>query len=135
MLDEVKLLLNLTDNSKDHLINFYIKKITAAVIDYCNLKEGAELSTPLLDFITFKVAQIVGGNMTFSSGGSNANGETEVSQGVIKSISRGDVSITYDNNVTSSDGIQTSTSGYSSSLTFSKEEKQILNKHRRIRFC
>lgn len=55
MIEEIKLVLEIKDNSKDELINYYIKSITDDVLDYCNLKE---IPSQLEMFIKNKVISI-----------------------------------------------------------------------------
>lgn len=128
MLEEVKMLLNLTDDSKDNLINYYLNKVDIMVRDYCNIPTDEELNTPLQDFIIFKVAAIVGSGMNFGTGSASASGVD--SSAKVKSISRGDTTITFGDR-----GVGVTENGYSTTLYFNKDEKSTLNRQRRFKFC
>ena len=82
MLENIKLILNITDNKHDNMILLYLSKIETMVIDYCNTNE---LSLGLQSFIEDKVVSIMKPLVT---GGTQNTGE-------IKSISRGDTKIEY----------------------------------------
>ena len=112
MLENIKLLLNITDNKHDNMILLYISKIEAIVIDYCNINE---LCLGLQSFIEDKVVSIM---KPIVSGGTQNTGE-------IKSISRGDTKIEY--NV--GEAIQTSSNG----VSLSDSDKIILNTYRKVR--
>ena len=98
MLENIKLILNLTDDKYDQLIMLYLAKVETIVIDYCNVNE---LTEGLESFIEDKVISIMKPIVT---GGTQNTGE-------IKSISRGDTKIDY--NV----GEAITTSSSTSSLT------------------
>ena len=98
MLENIKLLLNITDDKHDNMILLYLSKIETIVIDYCNINE---LCLGLQSFIEDKVVSIMKPTIT---GGTQNTGE-------IKSISRGDTKIDY--NV----GEAIATSSSTSSLT------------------
>ena len=82
MLENIKLLLNITDDKHDNIILLYLDKISTIVLDYCNVNE---LSKGLESFIEDKVVSIMKPTIT---GGTQNTGE-------IKSISRGDTKIEY----------------------------------------
>ena len=82
MLENIKLILNITDDKHDNIIELYISKIENLVLEYCNIKE---LTTGLEGFIEDKVISIMKPLVT---GGTQNTGE-------IKSISRGDTKIEY----------------------------------------
>ena len=82
MLENIKLLLNITDDKHDNMILLYLDKISTIVLDYCNVNE---LSRGLESFIEDKVVSIMKPLVT---GGTQNTGE-------IKSISRGDTKIEY----------------------------------------
>lgn len=84
MFENIKLILGLTDNKYDELINLYILKFTNVVLNYCNL---TDLNLALESFIEDKVVSIVK-NKVSGSGGTENTGE-------IKAISRGDTKIEY----------------------------------------
>ena len=111
MLENIKLILNITDNKHDNLILLYLAKVETMVIDYCNVNE---LTEGLESFIEDKVVSIMKPIVT---GGTQNTGE-------IKSISRGDTKIEY--NV--GDVVETSNGA---SLTSS--DKEFLKHYRRAR--
>ena len=82
MLENIKLLLNITDDKHDNIILLYLDKISIIVLDYCNVNE---LSKGLESFVEDKVVSIMKPLVT---GGTQNTGE-------IKSISRGDTRIEY----------------------------------------
>ena len=98
MLENIKLILNITDDKHDNLILLYLTKVETMVVDYCNVNE---LTEGLESFIEDKVVSIMKPIVT---GGTQNTGE-------IKSISRGDTKIDY--NV----GEAITTSSSTSSLT------------------
>ena len=112
MLENIKLLLNITDNKHDNIILLYLDKISTIVLDYCNVNE---LSKGLESFIEDKVVSIVKPTII---GGTQNTGE-------IKSISRGDTKIEY--NV--GEAVQTS----SNSISLTDSDKKILNTYRKVR--
>ena len=112
MLENIKLLLNITDDKHDNIISLYLDKISTIVLDYCNVNE---LSKGLESFIEDKVVSIMKPLVT---GGTQNTGE-------IKSISRGDTKIEY--NV--SEAVQTS----SNSVNLTDSDKKILNTYRKVR--
>ena len=112
MLENIKLLLNVTDNKHDNMILLYLSKIETMVIDYCNINE---LCLGLQSFIEDKVVSIM---KPIVSGGTQNTGE-------IKSISRGDTKIEY--NV--GEAIQTSSNG----VSLTDSDKKILNTYRKVR--
>ena len=112
MLENIKLLLNITDNKHDNMILLYLSKVETIVIDYCNLNE---LCLGLQSFIEDKVVSIMKPTI---SGGTQNTGE-------IKSISRGDTKIEY--NV--GEAVQTS----SNSIGLTDSDKKILNTYRKVR--
>ena len=113
MLENIKLLLNITDDKHDNMILLYIDKISVIVPGYCNVNE---LSRGLESFIEDKVVSIMKPLVT---GGTQNTGE-------IKSISRGDTKIEY--NV--GEAVQTS----SNSVNLTDSDKKILNTYRRARY-
>ena len=112
MLENIKLLLNITDNKHDNVILLYLDKVEAMVRDYCNVNG---LCLGLQSFIEDKVVSIMKPLVT---GGTQNTSE-------IKSISRGDTKIEY--NV--GEAVQTSSNG--ANLTDS--DKKILNTYRKVR--
>ena len=112
MLENIKLILNITDNKHDNMILLYLSKIETMVIDYCNINE---LSLGLQSFIEDKVVSIMKPLVT---GGTQNTGE-------IKSISRGDTKIEY--NV--GEAVQTSSNG----VNLTDSDKTFLNTYRKVR--
>ena len=82
MLENIKLILNITDDKHDNMILLYLSKVEAMVLDYCNV---GELNLGLTSFVEDKVVSIMKPIVT---GGTQNTGE-------IKSISRGDTKIEY----------------------------------------
>ena len=113
MLENIKLLLNITDEKHDNMILLYISKVSTMVVDYCNVNE---LCLGLQSFIEDKVVSIMKPLVT---GGTQNTGE-------IKSISRGDTKIEY--NV--GEAVQTS----SNSVSLTDSDKKTLNTYRRARY-
>ena len=112
MLENIKLLLNITDDKHDNMILLYISKVSTMVVDYCNVNE---LCLGLQNFIEDKVVSIMKPVVT---GGTQNTGE-------IKSISRGDTKIEY--NV--GEAVQTS-----NGVNLTDSDKKILNTYRRARY-
>ena len=113
MLENIKLLLNVTDDKHDNMILLYLSKVETMVVDYCNVNE---LCLGLQSFIEDKVVSIMKPTIT---GGTQNTGE-------IKSISRGDTKIEY--NV--GEAVQTSSNG----INLTDSDKKILNTYRRARY-
>ena len=113
MLENIKLLLNITDDKHDNMILLYMSKVETMVVDYCNVNE---LCLGLESFIEDKVVSIMKPIIT---GGTQNTGE-------IKSISRGDTKIEY--NV--GEAVQTSSNG----INLTDSDKKILNTYRRARY-
>ena len=82
MLENIKLMLDITDDKHDGKILLYLDKISTAVLAHCNVKE---LNRGLESFVEDKVVSIMKPIVT---GGTQNTGE-------IKSISRGDTKIEY----------------------------------------
>lgn len=112
MLENIKLILNITDDSQDNLILLYLAKVETMVVDYCNINE---LTCGLESFIEDKVVSIM--KSTISGGAQNA--------GEIKSISRGDTKIEY--NV--GEAVVSTTNG----ATLTSSDKEFLKQYRRAR--
>ena len=105
MLENIKLILNITDDSQDNLILLYLAKVETMVVDYCNVNE---LTEGLESFIEDKVVSIMKPLVT---------GGTQ--------ISRGDTKIEY--NV--GEAVVSTSNG--ASLTSS--DKEFLKHYRRAR--
>ena len=112
MLENIKLILNITDNKHDGKILLYLDKISTAVLDHCNVKE---LNRGLESFVEDKVVSIMKPTIT---GGTQNTGE-------IKSVSRGDTKIEY--NV--GEAVQTSSNG----VNLTDSDRKILNTYRKVR--
>ena len=106
MLENIKLILDITEDSQDKLIILYIDKITNNILSYCNINE---LNPTLEGFIEDKVINIM---------------KIKLGKMDVKSINRGDTSITY--NVASA-------SEYSNSPNLTESEKKFLNTYRKVR--
>ena len=111
MLENIKLILNITDDKHDNMILLYLSKVEAMVLDYCNVNE---LNLGLTSFVEDKVISIVKPTIT---GGTQNTGE-------IKAITRGDTKIEY--NV--GEAIQAS-----ASATLTDTDKEFLNQYRKAR--
>ena len=111
MLENIKLMLNITDDEHDNIILLYLAKVETMVVEYCNINE---LSQGLESFIEDKVVSIVKPIIT---GGTQNTGE-------IKSISRGDTKIEY--NV--GDVVETS-----NGAILTSSDKEFLKQYRRAR--
>ena len=112
MLENIKILLNITDDKHDNLILLYLAKVETMVVDYCNVNE---LSKGLESFIEDKIISIMKPIVT---GGTQNTGE-------IKSISRGDTKIEY--NV--GEAVQAS----SNAINLTDSDRKILNTYRKLR--
>ena len=111
MLENIKLILNITDDEHDNMIMLYLSKVSTMVVEYCNVND---LTEGLKSFIEDKVVSIVKPIIT---GGTQNTGE-------IKSISRGDTKIEY--NV--GDVVETS-----NGATLTSSDKEFLKQYRRAR--
>ena len=108
MLENIKLILNITDDSQDDLILLYLAKVETMVVDYCNVNE---LTEGLESFIEDKVVSIM---KPLVAGGTQNAGE-------IKSISRGDTKIEYN--------VGEAVNG----ATLTSSDKEFLKQYRRAR--
>ena len=106
MLENIKLILNITDNEQDNLIILYIDKVINNILYYCNINE---LNPALESFVEDKVINII---------------KIKLGKMEVKSVNRGDTSITY--NVASA-------SEYSNSPNLTESEKKFLNTYRKAR--
>lgn len=131
-LEEVKLLLNLNDDSKDKLITFYLNKVNEAIRDYTHIEEPEELPTILLSLAVFKVEAIIKAK-EMNSNESQGGGGQVAPVGVVKSITTGKTTINYQDMVGDT-AIFNFGNKMSSDSLFSKEEKATMNRHRRLRF-
>lgn len=113
MLENIKLILGLTEDEHDEMILLYLSKVKTVVISYCNIDE---LNQTLESFIEDKVVGIM---KTKVQGGTQNTGE-------VKSVTRGDTKIEY--NV---GNVITDTS---TCVNFTDEERKFLNQFRKLRF-
>jgi hypothetical protein len=137
MLENIKLIIGLEKDDYDHLIIFYIDKVTKRVKGYCNIEDLDKLEQmdqdAINEFIEDKVANIMAYKL--SSLGENVDDSgtsTPANQGAIKAITRGSVRIEYNYDSISSESISNSSTKTSPELT--SEEMAVLNKYRRLRF-
>ena len=116
MLENIKLMLGLDLNNEnyDPIIKLLINKITNSIYEYCNIHE---LTTAIESFIEDKIYTILKLEIA------NKNNASEV-----KSINRGDTSITYNtsNSVSINDVLK--------SYELSSDDKKVLNKYRKLKF-
>lgn len=87
MLENIKMLLGITDTSKDTLINYWIDYYAKMVLKYCHL---SYLDGDLQSIVEQMVVARLGGLALDK----NTGATDQAPQGV-KSITRGDYSITY----------------------------------------
>ena len=82
MLEKLKKLLGIEDDSKDEVLQFTIDNVTDMVLNYCNIEElPKELENIVLSMCVDKHrAESLG---------------SEAAQGSVKSLSEGDVSVSY----------------------------------------
>ncbi|MDU6113818.1 MAG: hypothetical protein E6649_05345 [Paeniclostridium sordellii] len=116
MLENIKMLLGLSDDKYDQLILYQINKITNKVLSYCNIKD---LNPTLEGFIEEKVYNIMRDKV---------NGNNEVidnSSNNVKAITRGDTRIEY--NVSE---VKTEVLG---PTEFDSNDIKILNQFRKLR--
>lgn len=131
-LEEVKLLLNLNDNSKDDIITFYLNKVNEAIRDYTHINEPEELPTILLSLAVFKVEGIMKARSMNNNESQGGAGQVAPA-GVVKSITTGKTTINYQDMVGDT-AIFNFGNKMSSDSLFSKDEKATMNRHRRLRF-
>ena len=112
MFENIKLMLDITDNKHDGKILLYLDKISTAVLDHCNVKE---LNRGLESFVEDKIVSIMKPLVT---GGTQNTGE-------IKSISRGDTKIEYN--------VGEAVVSTSNGATLTSSEKEFLKQYRRAR--
>ena len=112
MLENIKLMLNITDDEHDNMIMLYLSKVSTMVVEYCNIND---LTEGLKSFIEDKVVSIVKPIIT---GGTQNTGE-------IKSISRGDTKIEYN--------VGDATVSTSNGATLTSSDKEFLKQYRRAR--
>lgn len=124
MLENIKLMLGITNDTYDKKIELYIIKVTKKVILYCNIDM---LPVELEEFVENKVINIM--NYILAS---NTNGGADITNQnkcVIKAVTRGDTRIEYD--TSSSSGANNTINDL---LEFDSEEKFNLNKFRKLKW-
>ena len=128
MLEEIKIILGITNNDHDNLINLYINKITKRVLSYCNIKKFSKLSQSdkdgLNEFIEDKVISIISEKLKVTGDAENISGIDTSEKGAIKSITRGDTTITYNYNSISA---KSSSSDTNYDTEFTSSEKDYLS--------
>lgn len=127
MIDNIKFLLNIKDNSLDELIALLINKTMLNVLVYCNI---TELNPALESFIENKVTYLLKDVLSKRLNiGASEEEIIEVEKDV-KSISRGDTSITYNTGTNTNDDSRS----LLESMDLTKEDKIFLNQFRKLRF-
>ncbi|HBG4733711.1 TPA: phage head-tail connector protein [Clostridioides difficile] len=115
MLDNIKLILNLKDDTYDSLIELYIKKYTTLVLAYCNIETlNSTLEGIVEDKVIVKLKETILGN-------------SSADNGKISSISRGGYSVNY--NVATA-----KTTDELMEIKLSQKDKNILNNFRKVRW-
>lgn len=109
MLENIKLILNISDDKYDAMIMLYLAKVETMVVEYCNVNE---LTEGLKSFIEDKVVSIM----------RNLINSSTKNTGEIKSVTRGDTKIDY--NVTDK----------SIGVNLTDEDRMFLNQFRKLRF-
>lgn len=112
MLENIKLMLNISDYEHDNIILLYLSKVETMVIEYCNINE---LTEGLESFIEDKVVSIM--KTTVTIGAQNTS--------EIKSISRGDTKIEYN--------VGEAVVSTSNGATLTSSDKEFLKQYRRAR--
>lgn len=120
MLENIKMLLNIDGTEHDNIINYWINKVKKIVLEYCNIEE---ITVVLEGFIEDKVVSIMNNLGVISTNENNSESNVE-----IKSITRGDTSITY-NTPTATSKIE-----IIDGANLTSYEKTFLNKFRRLKF-
>ncbi|MBZ0626458.1 phage head-tail connector protein [Clostridioides difficile] len=116
MLDNIKLILNLKDDTYDNLIELYIKKYTTLVLAYCNIETlNSALENIIEDKVIVKLKETI-----LSSSDTSENNK-------ISSISRGGYSVTF--NVATA-----KTTDELMEIKLSQKDKNILNNFRKVRW-
>lgn len=108
----LKVLLGITDESKDVILAFVIDKVRDMVCNYCNIEEvPIGLNNVLL-------------NMCIDMYRAESLGQEQV-QGPVKGISEGDVSVAFGSAASTSEN---------SGMTFLKDYTAQLNRYRKVRW-
>lgn len=90
---DAKILLGITDESKDALLNFHTRTVVQKVLNYCHRDDLPDALVPII--VEMVVRQYTAWNAEQAQGGEG--GESGGVSGVVGSITRGDFSISYDN--------------------------------------
>ena len=126
ILSAVKLV---TTYNNEDMIRYYFKKLVTSVKDYCKRED---LNGPLFDFIEKKLIEISTLKLAEEDAKKNNNSSSAAINGIgiksIKSISRGDTSITL-RDIESQDACKTKAEEL---LNFNKEDYYTLNRHRKV---
>ncbi len=110
MLEKLKILLGIEDDSKDFILQFTINTITDMVLNYCHIKEipsGLENIVICMCIDKYRAE----------------NYGQENSEGTVKSISEGDVSVSFGSAFSTSEN---------PSMEFLKNYKSQLNIYRKV---
>lgn len=110
MLEKLKILLGIEDDSKDFILQFTIDTITDMVLNYCNIKE---IPSGLENIVV---------SMCIDKYRAENYGQ-ENSEGTVKGISEGDVSVSFGSAFSFSDN---------PSMEFLKNYKSQLNIYRKV---
>lgn len=96
ILADVKMLLGIEDDTKDAVINYHIRSVIRKVKNYCHRED---LPDALIEVITEMVVRQYVAWLAAEAEAEGGGGGTESGgiAGIIGSISRGDISISYDN--------------------------------------
>lgn len=115
MLENIKIILDIKDDSFDELITLYIQKYTDVVLAYCKLKN---LNKALESFIEDKIVTCLSSKVKANGTGAIEN------NGEIKAITRGDTKIEYN---VGSNGVEVSSSKGCKGAILTDEDRQYLS--------
>lgn len=117
----------MTDYDQYDVLKFYFKKLVTKVLDYCRRED---LNVPLLDFIEDKLIEVA--NYEIERNKLLESSSTAVMNGIgidkIKTISRGDTSITLNDNASKVGDV----AGIVDPMEFTKSDYATLNRHRKV---
>ena len=129
MIEDIKFALDIENDKYDKKIAYYIRKVSKRILNYCNIESVLETPSIFDELIESKVTGLIENLLSTEETSTDAvNQELLKNQGAIKSVSRGDTTITYNYDSISSSQINTD-----SILDFTSEEKMFLNKHRKLK--
>lgn len=105
ILADVKMLLGIEDEAKDAVINYHIRSVIRKVKNYCHRED---LPDALIEVIIEMVVRQYVAWLAAEAEAEGGGGGTESGgvAGIVGSISRGDISISYDN---SSEAVEAAT--------------------------